>query len=97
MNKLAYCVARSIANLLAMVASVARSSLGPLFSKRVTGPLASDHVMVKGVPSVTVFQSVLVRITRARDREMAAEKAKRVAVENCILMVVVICVGVRMS
>lgn len=36
---------------------------------------------------MTVFQLVLVRMTLAKACEMAAEKAKRVAVENCILTV----------
>lgn len=67
-----------------MVASVAKSSLGPFFSNKDTGPLASAQVMVKGWPSTTVH-SVLVRMTLARAWEKAAARARRLDVVNCIL------------
>lgn len=84
----------SLENLLAIVATVARLVLGPSFSSRVTGPLASVQVISKGVPSVTA-QLELVKATRARTWEMVAEKARRRAA-NCILARVVDCTcGIR--
>lgn len=69
--------------LLAMLETVARLLLGPSFNSRVTAPSASVQVISKGVPSVT-SQLVLVKATRAKAWEMAAEKATRRAA-NCIL------------
>lgn len=66
-----------------MVATVPRLLLGPSFNKRVTAPSASVQVISKGVPSV-ISQLELVKATRAKALEMAAEKATRRAV-NCIL------------
>lgn len=48
-----------------MVLTVWRSSEGPSLRVRVTGPAASDQVMVKGLPTATL-NCVLVRMTLAK-------------------------------
>lgn len=75
-------------NVQAIVDTVARSVLGPFFSKSVTAPSASVQLRVNGTPCSTA-QLVLVNWTRARACETAAAKARRRAVVNCILVALV--------
>lgn len=70
-------------NPLPMVETVVRAVDGPLLRTRVTGPSASDQVMLKGVPAVTA-KLELVNLT-ALARVAAAAARKRVL--NCILIV----------
>jgi len=66
-----------------MVATSLRFVEGPFWRVRVTGPSASAHEMLKGVPTVMPAKVTSVRITLALTLARAAAARRRLL--NCIL------------